>query len=265
MRLILFLTILCIGCTLPPANLQQFRLDIETRVQGDSSYIEITNPVRTPLQFFIRKENEIDDWLSFILPASADTQLVFSIYSLNEEQMGNLKYSISFGDPETIWVDTSANYRLPFPTGKKYKVIQGYEGSFSHNSDFSRYAIDFNMEIGDTVTAARDGVVIGIIEGYDIGGNAKKYRPYANYITILHADGVMTQYVHLQKNGALVSLGDSIMAQQPIGISGNTGYTSIPHLHFNVLKPVPKNAISIPVRINGVQGSKLKKGVTYSH
>ena len=143
--------------------------------------------------------------------------------------------------------------------------MQPYNGSFSHRSDFSRYAIDFDLAVGDTVCAARDGLVVGVTKRFDKGGNSRRYRDYANFITLYHADGILTQYVHLKKDGAFVAKGDSVTAGQAIGISGMTGFTSAPHLHFNVLKPVPRNAVSIPVRFEQVAGKDLRKNMTVSH
>ena len=56
------------------------------------------------------------------------------------------------------------------------------------------------------------------------------------FIAIYHTQsGLYTQYVHLNHKGVLVKLGDYVKKGQPIGISGMTGFTTIEHLHFNVI------------------------------
>ena len=127
--------------------------------------------------------------------------------------------------------DSSYVYDLPFEAGKKYFLIQGY---FSHLSHKERAALDFKMKRGTAVSAARGGVVVRVKEDGDRGGWNKKYRPYGNVIVIQHADGSRAGYWHLQHNGALVNVGDTVKQGQPIGLSGKTGYTLFPHLHFIV-------------------------------
>ena len=125
--------------------------------------------------------------------------------------------------------DTSYVYWLPYEAGKAHRVVQGYFSRYSHKN---RAAIDFKMKQGTAVHAARDGIVVRMIENFDKGGLKKEYRQFANLIVIQHSDGSRAGYWHLQKNGALVNLGDTIKKGQLVGLSGNTGYTAFPHLHF---------------------------------
>ena len=127
--------------------------------------------------------------------------------------------------------DTSYVYALPFEEGKSFKVIQGYFSRFSHKE---RAALDFNMKRGTNITAARGGVVIRAKEDGTLGGLKKKYRSDGNNIVIEHEDGSRAGYWHLQHNGALVNVGDTVTKGQVIALSGKTGYALVPHLHFLV-------------------------------
>lgn len=127
--------------------------------------------------------------------------------------------------------DTSFVYHLPFEKAKKHLLVQGYFSSYSHKN---RAALDFKMKRGTTICAAREGVVVRVKEDGNKGGWNKKYRPYGNVIVIQHADGSRAGYWHLQFNGAMVNIGDTVKQDQPIGLSGKTGYTLFPHLHFLV-------------------------------
>jgi murein DD-endopeptidase MepM/ murein hydrolase activator NlpD len=127
--------------------------------------------------------------------------------------------------------DTSFVYHLPFEKNKSHLLVQGYFSRYSHKN---RAALDFKMKRGTTVCAARDGVVVRVKEDGNKGGWNKKYRPYGNVIVIQHADGSRAGYWHLQFNGALVNVGDTVKQDQAIGLSGKTGYTLFPHLHFIV-------------------------------
>lgn len=127
--------------------------------------------------------------------------------------------------------DTSYIYALPYEEGKSYYMIQGYFSSFTHKE---RAALDFKMKRGSVICAAREGVVIRVKEDGDRGGLKRKYRAYGNYVIIQHADSSRAGYWHIKKDGALVNAGDTVKKGQPIALSGKTGYSFMPHLHFLV-------------------------------
>jgi murein DD-endopeptidase MepM/ murein hydrolase activator NlpD len=159
--------------------------------------------------------------------------------------------------------DSSYVYRLPYPPGVSHFLIQGYRSSFSHKG---RLALDFKMKKGSDVTASRDGVVVRVQESYTKGGVNKKYLSKANQIVIRHSDGSQAYYGHLQHNGALVNVGDTVKQGQVIGKSGSTGYSALPHLHFIVWGPQPNGGRGqLPTRFQTKSGAKyLKPGKTYT-
>jgi murein DD-endopeptidase MepM/ murein hydrolase activator NlpD len=127
--------------------------------------------------------------------------------------------------------DTSYIYALPYEEGKSHYLVQGYFSSLTHRE---RAALDFKMKRGTKICAAREGVVIRVKEDGDRGGLKKRYRPYGNYVIIQHADSSRAGYWHLQKDGVLVNVGDTVKKGQVIALSGKTGYSFTPHLHFLV-------------------------------
>ncbi len=127
--------------------------------------------------------------------------------------------------------DTSYVYWLPYEQGKKFFLAQAANSHMSHKNELS---LDFKMEKGSTICAAREGVVIEVKEDSDKGGLKDEYLEQGNHIIILHNDGSIAQYWHLDKDGAYVNVGDTVQKGQTIGLSGNTGYTAFPHLHFQV-------------------------------
>ena len=90
------------------------------------------------------------------------------------------------------------------------------------------------MPVGSAVHAAREGVVINVAHRFFRGGTTQEVRDEANFVQILHDDGTTAVYAHLQPNGLRVRSGQRVQAGQPIGLSGNTGYSTAPHLHFVV-------------------------------
>ena len=157
--------------------------------------------------------------------------------------------------------DTSVVYALPYPKGVARFVIQGYKSSFSHKG---RLNIDFMMKKGSDVTAARAGIVTKVEERYSKGGVNKKYFRFANQVIIRHSDGSLAMYAHLQHNGALVSVGDTVQRGQLIAKSGSTGYSALPHLHFAVWFPSRGGRAELPTRFYTRRGIKyLRPGRWY--
>jgi murein DD-endopeptidase MepM/ murein hydrolase activator NlpD len=130
-----------------------------------------------------------------------------------------------------VKTDNSYIYNLPFAKGSKFLLIQAYNSKMSHQNEL---ALDFKMRKGSKICAARSGVVIAKKQDSDVGGLKDEYLSQGNHIIIKHNDGSTAMYWHLQFNGVLVNVGDTVQQGQHIGYSGNTGYTAFPHLHFQV-------------------------------
>ncbi len=79
-----------------------------------------------------------------------------------------------------------------------------------------------------------------------------RYRGRANFVRILHDDGSMALYAHLKSGGVLVRVGQQVQAAQQIGLSGNTGFTTGPHLHFALQVNRGMRLVSIPFRMRGI-------------
>ena len=157
--------------------------------------------------------------------------IVLSPLALSGQQPAIVSYSVNDLKNGKFKEDNSYIYSLPFKTEKKIFLIQGYESAFSHKGE---KALDFKVKKGTTICAARSGVVIGLREDSDKGGLKDKNLSDGNYISIRHNDESVAYYWHLQKDGVLVNIGDTVQTGQPIGLSGNTGYSAFPHLHFEV-------------------------------
>lgn len=172
-------------------------------------------------------------------------------------------YRVAQGDVLNVHPDDDHLYWLPFEPGVNVTVFQGFNGSFSHRRD---YAIDLDVPEGTPITATRDGVVIGSRESSNRRCAEERCASYGNFILIQHADGTIGNYVHLQKDGVLVEIGDSVEAGQLIGYSGNTGWSTGPHLHFDVSVPEFSGRKTIPFQLMDATGKGRvpKEGESYS-
>lgn len=145
-------------------------------------------------------------------------------------------------------------YALPFGRGMEFILGQGYDGEFSHSGK-SRFALDFMMPVGTPVYAAREGVVINVKEDSNRGGPSRDFMDQSNYIVIRHDDGTLGEYAHFRQNGVLVEPGQRVRKGEQIGFSGNTGFSSGPHLHFMVTKVTSDGSSqSLPFRFRARQG-----------
>lgn len=259
---------------LPDTIYKAFYLDWELVEAEDTVYFQASNPLACPLVFTVLSSNKriIDafgDQIPRIIAPYEDISLPMTGEWSEEEVRSQIDIYALQSRMQPVVPDTSVKYVYPFRKGRSYNIIQGYGGEFSHRkSAFAYYALDFEIPVGDTVCAARDGVVVGLIEGNKnwVHGPHSKYREYANYLRLYHADETYTDYVHLKYRGALVALGDTVRAGQPIGISGYTGWTSTPHLHFNAVMPTDSGTlVGFPIQFEKMAGRDLKVGTRAGH
>ncbi len=130
--------------------------------------------------------------------------------------------------------DDTCVYELPYLGGQSFEVTQSHNGKFSHKGS-TKFAVDWEMPEGTPIRAARGGVVVRVRDDSSSGGASMKYDDCSNYVLIQHDDGTLGHYCHLRKGGCPIALGQTVEAGDLIAHSGNTGFSSGPHLHFCVL------------------------------
>jgi len=148
-------------------------------------------------------------------------------------------------------------YSLPYAPGTTHRITQGYNGKYSHQGS-NKYAIDWQMPQGTPVYAARGGLVVKVKDDSDLGGGDIKFDPFNNYVLIRHEDGTLGHYCHLKKGGAKVHPGQIVKTGDLIALSGSTGFSSGPHLHFCVFMTKDgKQRVSIPVKFRIANGDAI--------
>lgn len=234
---------------------------ISYTIKNDSVNVVLKNPILG--NTFLKITDKISKKERFIDFQKPDTLTILQFHTAEIDTISienNYNFALFYGVSSLEKYDTLYNYGLPFLKAKRYKVLQGQNTNFTHKGSFSKFAIDFKMDIGQTICAIRDGKVIRIKENFNEGGKEKKYKNKANFIVIAHNDGTFSQYVHLKKDGVIVQEGENVKKGQAIGFSGNTGMSTEPHLHFAVYKPTKNGLVSIPFRLNAIPSKKYKKG-----
>lgn len=202
----------------------------------------------------------------FVLPAKSEK---LKIGELTAASGGAYKFSwrykYTMGDVTAAGnYNKSYEYDLPFQKGKSFKVFQGYNGTFSHQN---QNAIDFTMPEGTEILAAREGKVVKVVQNNNQSCLKQECKEYNNYVTIMHDDGSFASYLHLKYNGSKVKPGDVVKKGDVIAYSGNTGWSSGPHLHFECFTGgfERKNTLETKFRTgNGVQATTLQEGTVYT-
>jgi murein DD-endopeptidase MepM/ murein hydrolase activator NlpD len=182
---------------------------------------------------------------------------LFSVHAIAQAADYEMSYRITPGSPDAVHM-TSAEYRPPFARGEFYVIHQAFGGSFSHSGPENYHAVDFAMPVGSAVHAARAGVVMQIEEDfYQAGTDLEKYGDRANFVAILHADGTFAIYAHLDLERVYVGLGQRVDAGQLMALSGNTGFSTGPHLHFVVQRNAGAKLVSVPFEFT-INQQKIK-------
>ncbi len=123
-----------------------------------------------------------------------------------------------------------AGARVTQPFGPSDLLLEPPLGPYPH----FHTGIDVAAPFGTTVGAAADGVVVAV--GHSGVG-------YGNYVVIAHGGGFMTLYGHLLETD--VEVGNKVVRGQRIGLEGSTGWSTGPHVHFElrmndtVVDPMP--------------------------
>jgi murein DD-endopeptidase MepM/ murein hydrolase activator NlpD len=185
-----------------------------------------------------------------ILPANARVPLL-RLQPLSGGARHSLRLDATPGEPNVVARDVV--YSLPVEEAR-FEIGQGFHGGFSHRDEANRYALDLIVAEGTPVLAARSGVVTEASSGFREGGTDPSLAGRANLIRVLHEDGSMALYAHLQEGGVFVRAGDRVNLGQVIGRAGSTGYSSGPHLHFAVQVNGGMRLVSIPFRMIGPDG-----------
>jgi murein DD-endopeptidase MepM/ murein hydrolase activator NlpD len=175
-----------------------------------------------------------------------------------------LRWSAAAGDVLARH-DASVRYHMPFGGKEPRLLSQGVGGSTSHRGRAS-HSYDFAMPWGTPVLAARGGRVVRVVDEHATGGLRRLLYDQANRVELLHDDGTLATYAHLRQ-GAVVQVGQQVSAGERIGFSGDTGYSSGPHLHFMVWKREPDLSwSSLPVRFDDgtPEGFQPEAGLAYA-
>lgn len=115
-----------------------------------------------------------------------------------------------------------SGYGWPLSTSGRISSYFGYRNAPTAGASTFHKGIDVSVPVGTSVLATKSGTVVTSTYSSSAG----------NYIAIYHGDGVYSYYMHC--SSLLVNVGTKVSKGQKIALSGNTGISTGPHLHFAI-------------------------------
>lgn len=218
------------------------------------------NPYHGPISVHIEMTRSVNAqsvpaWpKTYHVPATSDVYLG-TVKAIKENQSWSYAYrfGIMLGELNPPY-DANHIYALPYRAVGEAYISQGFDGSFSHFDEQNKFAIDIPLAEGTDVVAARAGVVMDFATDFIKGGADEKHLFRNNFVRIAHSDGSMALYAHLKLESVTVAKGQRVAVGQKLGESGDTGFSTGPHLHFTIQINDNHRLLSVPFKIRYPNG-----------
>ena len=241
-----------------PVSESPVKVSIRNRGTQETPILAAVNDYYGPIEVEIsaeRVENmraEPSLPVRIVVPARTET-VVVALKPTGPRWRYGYQVRAVLGDPAAVHRPEQP-YAPPFAPGQRFPIGQAFDGVFSHQHPQSRYAVDLGLPLGTPVRAARAGVIMEVAGDFFDGGADPKYQTQANAVRVLHEDGTMAVYAHLHPDSIRVSPGQRVERGAWLANSGNTGFSTGPHLHFAIQRNAGMELVSIPFEFAGANG-----------
>lgn len=212
-----FITLFCYTST---SAIEEYQY---TNSNNKSKVEELIDEVYTVKQQFVDLFGEIDDNSSNNVNFSYNASYWWPIGSVETTTENGVLFAS--GTPETVYVSSAFGTRIDPISG----AVSVHRGTDISGGTYG----------ATNIIAAKDGIVVYPLstEGNNCPDNRSNpgvCSDYGNYVKIQHSDGNYTVYGHMYANSITVKAGDAVRQGQVIGKMGSSGYSTGPHLHFEI-------------------------------
>ncbi len=232
------------------------KLVVEPRSTDSGVALVAINPCRCTVEFVVRAQTSAGNKRGRGTVAPQSEQVLLDVAAADGPSEIRYQYGYVIGEPG-IEHRPGRPYRAPFALAQRFMVTQAPPDSVTHVGPSSRDAIDVSMPVGTAIHAAREGLVINVAARHFKSSLNPQDMDEANFVQVLHDDGTSAIYAHLQLDTVRVRVGQQVARGEYIASSGNTGFSSGPHLHFVVLRNVGLRSESVPVAFAGPGGASV--------
>jgi len=170
--------------------------------------------------------------------ADTDDILIFNGISASDTLQKGQVVFVPNGVIQTTYSSSSSSSKSSYstktaPSGYYLRPATGpITSPYGPRKGSFHYGVDIGNNRGTSIVVAADGVVAQAVSYCKEGSDSCGGR-YGNYVTIKHDNGQSTRYAHLQTIN--VSVGQKVTQGQKIATMGNTGHSTGPHLHFEII------------------------------
>jgi len=242
-------------------------IDVKYKNFSNSANLTITNKDIFPhivlVKIYNRDDNAlVSEFSSTVRENSVEQFEIKAIENINFSSSIKWVYSDAIGSISKLTKDN--NFLIPFPENIAVLVCQSSDGPQSSHYEDKINAVDFCVKEKTPIVAAKNGTVIKVVQSFTEGGNNPGLLNKANFIEILHDDGLISTYSHIFTNSSYVNVGDKVQQGQQIALVGSVGYSGGPHLHFEVLEGSSnlnaRNSLltAIPIKFFNLENQEIK-------
>ena len=162
----------------------------------------------------------------------------FITYPHSDKRLTKNKYQMPFiGEWFVFWGGTNEfqNYHYIYENQRYAYDFVKWNGHATYKDTVTRNENYFAFS--EQVVTPCDGTVVAVADGYadNIPGEMDEAHPAGNYVIIAHPHNEYSLLAHFEQNSIIVNVGDKVVAGQPVGRCGNSGNSSEPHIHFQVM------------------------------
>ena len=246
----------------PPGNVEHEEVEVKTfevalpnptfKIQkaGQKNVLKVKNPIHAPMEVKVWWPDNRHATIKAVVPANREVVLLSKTGALS-----NYQFTWRIGSPDAE--PTKYLYQVPIGSEQPHIISQGFLGRYSHFVPSAEYAIDIIADVGTPVVAARPGTVVWFKDDYHISGTQAYFMDKANYVTLLHDDGTYATYAHTLLGSVAVELGQRVEQGELIAKSGNSGFSTGPHLHFVVQRNMGLSTASVAFQIADQNGKPV--------